>query len=136
MTTDTLPPTRLFVLWSWAWWASLLAAVPVQGVVIGGVMYGSVGTMRSVGRPIPPTPGTPPVPVSPRVAAGDASAGYLLWLPVTQVVLAGVVVTLPNRPVKTALRRYHLWVWLPLASVALAWVLCAAGRDGIYSESF
>lgn len=49
MSTDTPPPTGHFDLWSWAWWVALLAAVPVQAVVIGGVMYGSVGTFRSVG---------------------------------------------------------------------------------------
>jgi hypothetical protein len=127
------PPSRLFVAWSWVWWLALLAAVPVQAVVIGMMNGSSVSTFRSVGSAIRPTPGAPPPGPSPREVAGDAATEYLGWLPFTQIVLAAVIVILPNRPVKTALRPYHLWVWVPLASVPVAWVCCRFGHDLIHS---
>jgi len=136
MSSDIQLPSRLYTIWSWVWWVALLAAVPVQAVVIGAMMYGAVGTFRSVGSPLGSPPGTPPPPPSPREAAGDAAADYLTWLPLTQVVLVGVVVALPNRVVKNTLRPFHLWVWIPLASILVAWFLSSAGRDGIYMASF
>ena len=127
------PPTFWRFVWCWAWWSALLLAVPVQAIVVGSVYASSIPTFRSVGRPIGSPPGTPPAPTPPGVAAGDSAYDYLGWLPVVQIVMAAVAVILPNRPVRSALGKFRLWVWVPFASVLFAWVGCQAGRSSITS---
>lgn len=124
-----MPPGTWNTVWSWVMWVGLLAAVPVQAVVIGEVNRSSINSFRSVGSAIRPAPGSSLRQA--REAAGDAANAYLDWLPLTQIVMAGVAVVIPFRPVRSALRRRWLWVWVPVASFPFAWFCSQGGQCAI-----